>query len=42
VDKLTLQTEPASPVRVKVANGEFMLSSRRVEALVRPPRGGGE
>ena len=33
VDKLTLQTEPASPVRVKVANGEFMLSSRRVAAL---------
>lgn len=33
VDQLILPTEAASPVTVKVANGEFMLSSRRVVAL---------
>jgi hypothetical protein len=33
VDQLILPPKVASPVRVKVANGEFMLSSRRVVAL---------
>jgi hypothetical protein len=33
VDQLALSTEVVSPVRVKVANGEFMLSSKRVAAL---------
>jgi hypothetical protein len=33
LDKLNLDTETVSPVRVKVANGEFLLSNRRVPNL---------
>jgi hypothetical protein len=33
VDQLALSTEVVSPVRVKVANGEYMLSSKRVATL---------